>query len=126
MLSPEEGNCMSVFKGSTVLVLRRAPLFAALLLPSVATAGQDEFRLSNGDHQVHMAAGFGLSLSGSLILMKKDVPKAESVLISGLTAIGILTLKELVVDRSYSGGDQLANSIGVSAQVFVVGGFLEF
>jgi hypothetical protein len=93
-------------------------LFALLFSPP---AQADKFRLKSGDKQTHMLAGYGLSLTGTLLLEKKvGLPRWQSVLYASAFTMLVGTAKEFMVDKKYSAGDQWANLIGTAGSAAMV------
>jgi hypothetical protein len=96
----------------------------ALLLLAVcfsSPAYADEFRLKSQDKQLHIAAAYGLSLTGTLLLEKKArLTRWQSVLYASLFTMLVGTGKELLVDGEYSAGDQWGNLIGTAGSAAMV------
>lgn len=98
-------------------------LFPLLLITLLLTpaARADEFRLKSGDKQTHMLAGYGLSLTGTLLLEHKaKLPRWESVLLASAFTMLVGTAKEFIIDDRYSAGDQWANLIGTAGSAAMV------
>src|SRR3989338_8540460 len=78
--------------------------------------GADGFRLKNRDHQLHIAASYGIALTSTLLLENEaDMRRLPAVLWASVFTILLGTAKELLIDDQYSSGDQTANLIGTAA-----------
>lgn len=88
----------------------------------MATPGKaDEFRFKSGDKQTHILAGYGLSLTSTLLLEKKaHLPRWQAVLYASAFTMLVGTAKELLIDDQYSAGDQWANLIGTAGSAAMV------
>jgi hypothetical protein len=67
------------------------------------------------DKVAHAAVSYSLTLTGSLLLEKLDVPRWQAVLIAGGATFLLGLAKEYVIDAEPSGGDLAADAIGVGA-----------
>lgn len=91
-----------------------------VFLSSARPTHADSFDAGETDKLAHMAAAYGLSLTGSTYLQTLGAPRWQAVLISSLATLAVGTAKELILDDSHSAGDQVANLIGVTTQAAVV------
>lgn len=87
------------------------------LLPVTGIA--DEFSLRRSDHQLHLAASYGLTVSSYAVFRKAGASKLGATILSLVTVNGLGLLKELN-DKRFSTGDLTANAIGSS----LGGGFM--
>lgn len=110
----------TLLKTPAILVSMKA-LFLILIFLSSSSAQADGLRLKSQDKQLHMAAGYGLSLTGTLLLERKaGLPKWRSILYASLVTMAVGTAKEFLVDDHYSAGDQWANLIGTAGSAAMV------
>ncbi len=97
-------------------------LFLFSIFSSPARA--EGFRLKSQDKQLHIAAAYGLSLTGTLLFEKKaELPRWKSVLYASIITLLVGTAKELMVDDTYSAGDQWGNLIGTAGSAAMVFAF---
>ncbi len=83
----------------------------------------DSFDIGDIDKQAHVATSYGLTLTGAVVLQRFRVRRVASVLISVAATLALGTLKELVIDDRFSGGDEIANLIGAGSAAGIVFGF---
>jgi hypothetical protein len=85
---------------------------------AVNQVSTETFDVMSQDKQLHMAASYGMALTGTMILRSSKLPLTSSLFYSSLLTMAVFTAKEAYYDREFSKGDMLANSIGVGANVF--------
>ncbi len=94
---------------------------STLTLPLKSShAASDPFSFKQTDKQLHMAASYGLSLTGTRFLETKQFPRWEAVLYASLFTLTVGAAKELFIDPAPSGGDMIANLIGTAVSAGVV------
>lgn len=97
------------------MVLFLAPQVATpivLAAPVAAAPGEESDPLAP-DKVAHAAVSYSLTLTGSLLLEKLEVPRWQAVLIAGGASFLLGLAKEYVIDAQPSGGDLAADAIGV-------------
>jgi hypothetical protein len=77
------------------------------------TRAASEYDPTAPDKAAHFAVSYGLTLTGTLLLEKLDVPRWQAVLISGGATFALGLAKEILVDAEASGGDLAADALGV-------------
>ncbi len=97
-----------------------AAALGALVVARSSPAAADGFDPRDLDKQAHLAVSYGLSLTGSLVLRRLDVPRWQAVAIAAAATLALGTVKELVLDDTYTWGDQLGNGLGTSGAAVVV------
>lgn len=102
-----------------VMQHRIAATAVALALATPRDGRADDFDLGDVDKQAHLAASYGLTLTGAVIARRFELPRWQAAALAAATTIVIATTKELL-DDPYSWNDQLANAIGISTAVGVV------
>jgi hypothetical protein len=93
------------------VVIASAPVVISQLV--LATAEDDASDPIAPDKVAHFAVSYGLTLSGTLLLEKLDVPRWQAVLIAGGATFLLGLAKEYVIDSEASGGDLAADALGV-------------
>ncbi|HEY8279558.1 MAG TPA: hypothetical protein VIH99_08045 [Bdellovibrionota bacterium] len=103
---------MSFFKAVIVVVV-----FSALGSASSAQAKPQWLDdTCRRDACLHAAVAYGLTLTGSELLLKKaKLSPMESMLYSSGTVLLLGILKEAVIDDKWDGRDMTANAVGVAA-----------
>ncbi|HEU0035547.1 MAG TPA: hypothetical protein VFQ53_33280 [Kofleriaceae bacterium] len=95
----------------------RTPMLALAVVCTLAPAARgDEFELTAIDKEAHVAASYGITLTGAVIARRLELPRWQAAAVAAAATIVIATTKELI-DDPYSWGDQLANGIGITAAV---------
>jgi len=97
-----------------------APAAPAAPIAATAPVGDDESDPFAPDKVAHAAVSYSLTLTGSLLLEKLDVPRWQAVLISGGATFLLGLAKEYVIDANPSGGDLAADAVGVGAGAALV------
>jgi hypothetical protein len=84
-----------------------------LAVTSVLAAPAAESDPVAPDKVAHAAVSYSLTLTGSLLLEKLEVPRWQAVLIAGGATFLLGLAKEYVIDAQPSGGDLAADALGV-------------
>jgi hypothetical protein len=91
--------------------------------PLVIAAAAAESDPLAPDKAAHFAVSYGLTLTGTLLLEKLDVPRWQAVLISGGATFVLGLAKEYVIDAEASGGDLAADALGTGVAAGMVFAF---
>ena len=86
-------------------------LVAVPVLPVRAEAAESD--PVGADKAAHAAVSYSLTLTGALLLEKLDLPRWQAVVIAGGATFALGLAKEFVIDGEASGGDLVADGIGV-------------
>jgi hypothetical protein len=103
-----------------VLFLAPLALPVTAAVPLAAVAPDDGSDPIAPDKVAHAAVSYSLTLTGSLLLEKLDVPRWQAVLISGGATFLLGLAKEYVIDTEPSAGDLAADALGVGVGAGVV------
>ncbi len=104
----------------TIVVL----IIVACSLPAAKARADRGFSLADQDKQAHVAVSYGLTLTGSLALRRLGLEPWQAAAASAAATLVIGGVKELVIDNRQSGdhasgGDMVANLLGVAGAVGV-------
>ena len=75
------------------------------------------------DKVAHAAVSYSLTLTGALLLEKLELERWQAVLIAGGATLLIGLAKEYVIDDEASGGDLLADGLGIGVAAGMVFSF---
>jgi len=101
--------------------MRTFILLIALTIFSPTSKAEDRFSFSANDKQAHMLGSYGLAFTGTAVLKRHTkMSRLEAVLWSSAATFALGTIKETLIDKTFSSSDMLANTIGVATSAMVV------
>ncbi len=74
----------------------------------------DTLDLSKADKQLHLTLGYAVTLTGTAIMARNDVPRWTGLLYMGLGTLGAGLLKEIVIDGNFSYADMAYTAAGAT------------
>ena len=114
---------------TSTIECRPRPNFSYLIIALVAlcrgaiAVEAPSLDLSRVDTQAHICASYGLSLTGTLVLERNQLPRWKAIAVASAATLGLGLLKEIAFDSQFSWSDTLANAVGTGLSVGMVFAF---
>lgn len=86
----------------------------------VRPASADDFDPRDYDKVAHMSVSYGITLSVAVVARRYEVTRWRAVVLGAVTALALGTTKELLLDTTFSWGDEAANAIGTAGAAGLV------